>query len=101
MRGVEIEAEDATFGEGSVVVFSAAQGNETAQGYPEEGHGLFTYYLLRELQKSAGVLTLGEMSDHLKSNVSLQAIQLKMRKKQTPATSCSEKIKTEWRNMQF
>lgn len=101
LRGVEIEAEDATFGEGSVVVFTAAQGNETAQGYPEEGHGLFTYYLLKELQESAGVVTLGEMSDYLKSNVSLQAIQLKMRKKQTPATSCSEKIKDEWRYMQF
>ena len=50
LRAVEIKPAKATFGEGSVVVFSAAQGNETAQGYPEEGHGLFTYYLLKELQ---------------------------------------------------
>jgi hypothetical protein len=101
LRGVEIEAEDATFGDGSVVVFTAAQGNETAQGYPEEGHGLFTYYLLKELQQSEGNTTYGNMSDNIKSNVSSQALQLKMRKKQTPATSCSEKITSVWRDMSF
>lgn len=101
LRGVEIDAEDATFGEGSVVVFTAAQGNETAQGYPEEGHGLFTYYLLKELQSTGGVTNFGIMSDHIKENVSLQALQLKLRKKQTPATSCSEKISTIWRGMHF
>ena len=101
LRGVEIEAEDATFGEGSVVVFTAAQGNETAQGYPEEGHGLFTYFLLKELQSTQGVVYFGDMSDHIKSNVSLQAQQMKLRKKQTPATSCSEKISTVWRDMHF
>lgn len=101
LRGVEIEAEDATFGEGSVVVFTAAQGNETAQGYPEEGHGLFTYYLLKELQTTQGIITYGDLSDNIKDHVSTQAPQLKMRKKQTPATNCSEKITTVWRDMHF
>lgn len=101
VRAVEIEPEDATFGEGSVVVFSAAQGNETAQGYPEEGHGLFTYYLLKELQTSQGNENFGVMSDNIKKNVSTQAPQLKMRKRQTPATTCSEKIATTWRDMRF
>ena len=101
LRGVEIEAEDATFGDGSVVVFTAAQGNETAQGYPEEGHGLFTYYLLKELQKTEGIVSYGDLSDNIKTNVSGQALQLKMRKKQTPATSCSEKISSVWRDLTF
>ena len=101
LRGVEIEAEDATFGEGSVVVFTAAQGNETAQGYPEEGHGLFTYYLLKELQSTAGISSYGDMSDHIKTNVSQQALQLKLRKRQTPSTNCSENISAVWRDMRF
>jgi hypothetical protein len=42
MRGVEIEVDETPLSEGRLVVFSAAQGNETAQGYPEQGHGLFT-----------------------------------------------------------
>lgn len=101
LRGVEIEPEDATFGEGSVVVFTAAQGNETAQGYPEEGHGLFTYYLLKELQSSQGNENFGDMADRIRSNVSTQALQMKMRKKQTPATNCSENIASTWREMRF
>lgn len=101
LRGVEIEAEDATFGDGAVVVFSAAQGNETAQGYPEQGHGLFTYYLLKELQRSNGSINYGRLSDNIISGVSEQAPQLKMRKKQTPATSTSDKVADTWRKMQF
>ena len=101
LRAVEIEAEETTFGEGNVVVFSAAQGNETAQGFPEEGHGLFTYYLLKELRWSLGDTTYGELADRIKDNVSQQAKQLKMRKKQTPSINSSESIAETWRNLNF
>ncbi len=101
LRGVEIEAEEASFSDGNVVVFSAAQGNETAQGYPEEGHGLFTYYLLKEIQESNGFINYGDLSDHLSTNVARQAMQLKMQKKQTPATRFSEKATEYWRTMRF
>ena len=101
LRGVEIEAEEATFGDGSIVVFSAAQGNETAQAYPEEGHGLFTYYLLKEIQETNGLVNFGDLSDRLESNVSRQALQLKLQKKQTPSTKFSEKVASNWRNMHF
>lgn len=100
LRGVEIEAEETSLGEGSLVVFSAAQGNETAQGLPEEGHGLFTYYMLKELKETEGFITFGRLSDNIGYNVSQRAMQLKMRKKQTPATVASGQI-VDWRNMQF
>lgn len=99
--GVEIEPEDATFGDGSVIVFSAAQGNETAQGYPDQGHGLFTYYLLRELRQTYGNTNFGALADNLKKNVSTKALQLKMRKKQTPTTNASEKVAESWRSLGF
>lgn len=101
LRAVEIAAEETSLSEGSVVVFSAAQGNETAQGYPEQGHGLFTYYLLKEIQDSEGMITFGALADRIKSNVSQQAVQLKMRKSQTPATNASEQISDTWRNLRF
>ena len=91
MRGVEIEAEETALGEGNMVVFSAAQGNETAQGYPQEGHGLFTYFLLKELQDSQGYVNYGDLSDNIKNGVSQQAMQMKIRKQQTPATSVRHK----------
>ena len=74
LRGVEIEAEETSLGEGSLVVFSAAQGNETAQGLPEEGHGLFTYYLLKELKETEGFITFGRLSDNIGYNVSQRAM---------------------------
>lgn len=101
LRGVEIEAEEASFSDGNVVVFSAAQGNETAQGYPEEGHGLFTYFLLKELKETSGNVSLGDLSDRIATNVSRQALQLKLQKKQTPVTRFSEKMAEEWRNLNF
>ena len=101
LRGVEIEAEEATFSDGNIVVFSAAQGNETAQGYPEEGHGLFTYYLLKEMQSTNGLVNYGDLSDRIMSNVSHQALQLKLKKKQTPATRVSEKLTNIWRRLHF
>jgi len=101
LRGVEIEAEDATLGGGAVVVFSAAQGNETAQGYPEQGHGLFTYYLLKEMQESGGSISFGLLSDRLHRGVSTQAPQLKMRKAQTPITNTTQQVSESWRNMHF
>ena len=101
LRGVEIEAENAELGGGSMVVFSAAQGNETAQGYPEEGHGLFTYYLLDALNSSRGEIYLGDLADIIENNVSQKANQLKLRKPQTPSTNASDKVANYWRSIKF
>ena len=101
LRGVEIEAEETSVSNGTVVVFTAAQGNETAQGYAEEGHGLFTYYLLKELQGSQGSISFGDLSDNISSQVSRKALEMKLRKKQTPSTKPSENIADKWRRMQF
>lgn len=101
LRGVEIVAEEGTISGGNMVVFSAAQGNETAQGYQEQGHGLFTYYLLRELQQTGGYISFGDLSDNLKYNVSQRATQLKARKPQTPSTNASSTLENNWRNVTF
>lgn len=101
LRAVEVDAENAELGEGNLVVFSAAQGNETAQGFPEEGHGLFTYYLLKELRDTNGETTFGNLSDAITTNVSQKAPQMKMRKSQTPTTNASDELTTRWRRLRF
>lgn len=102
LRAVEIDAEDAELGTGgALVVFSAAKGNETAQGFPEQGHGLFTYYLLKALQDTSGEISYGELSDKIISNVSTQAMSMKLHKKQTPSTNASESVGETWRRMKF
>ena len=100
-RGTEVEAEDTNPTTGNMIIFCAAQGNETAQGYQEEGHGLFTYYLLRELKTSSGNLTFGRLAETLESNVSKKAPSLELRKKQTPTTKASDSVGKNWRRTTF
>ena len=59
-RGVAIKVRDEV-PQGKLVVFTAAQGDETAYQYAEKGHGMFTYFLLKKLQESKGDVTLGEL----------------------------------------
>ena len=101
LRDVELEAEETEVGNGSLVVFSAAQGNETAQGYTDEGHGLFTYYLLKEIRDNYGNVAFGALADNISKNVSKKAMELKMRKPQRPVANPSESIADKWRSMQF
>lgn len=101
LRGAAVEAQDGAIEQGNLIVFSAAQGNETAQGYSEQGHGLFTYYLLKELQESGSNIMYGPLSDDLIQNVSKQAPLLRLRKPQTPTVSVSDSVADDWRYMQF
>ena len=49
-RGIALKVKSGT-PKGNMVVFSAAQGDETAYPYNDEGHGMFTYFLLKKLSK--------------------------------------------------
>ena len=62
---------------GNMVVFSAAQGDETAFPYLEKGHGIFTYFLLKKLQESKGEATLSELGNYIIDNVRQESIIVK------------------------
>lgn len=95
-RGVAIKVKQAT-PVGNIVVFSAAQGDETAYPYKEEEHGLFTYYLLKKLQKTRGNVTLGELSDYIKTQVERQSIVING-KLQSPSFVSTATIANSWKN---
>ena len=100
-RGVGIMAHDTPLDNGNIVVFAAAQGNEMAHGYDKEGHGLFTYCLLKELQRSGGIISLGELSDNIKGQVSKTAAEMGARKAQNPTTRTSSALEKTWRTHSF
>ena len=74
---------------GNMVVFSAAQGNETAYPYKGHQHGMFTYFVLDKL-------TLGELSDYVTKQVKQNSI-LENGKSQTPSVTAASS-NTGWRN---
>ncbi len=94
-RGVAIKAKAET-PKGKLVVFSAAQGDETAYPYTENGHGMFTYYLLKKIQETGGDVTLGDLAEYVKDNVGKKSIVVNG-KSQTPTVSSSVTIAEEWK----
>ena len=77
---------------GNIFVLSATSGQETAMPYKEKNHGLFTYYLLKKLQQTGGDVTLKDLSDDVKANVSRQS-NLVNQKPQTPQVTLSGTMK--------
>ena len=95
-RGVAIKAKQGV-PSGNMVVLSAAQGDETAYAFNEEGHGLFTYYLLKRLKDSNGNVELGELASYIKDNVVKKSLVVNG-KSQTPSVSSAPSIRNDWLN---
>lgn len=85
---------------GSMIVFSAASGDETAYPYKEKSHGLFSYYLLKKLQESRGETSLGELAEYLQEQVSRQAI-IQNSKSQTPTVIPSADVSDVWKTLKL
>jgi hypothetical protein len=85
---------------GNMVVFSAAQNDETAYPYREKGHGMFTYFLLKKLQETKGNVAFGELSDYITDNVQKQSIIIN-RKSQTPTVTSAAAMSDSWREMKL
>ena len=98
-RGVAIKAKPQA-PQGKMVVFSAAQGDETAYPYKEKGHGLFTYYLLKKLKETKGQVSLEELGTYITEKVSRESI-VSNGKSQTPSVSASQNLSNDWKNMKI
>lgn len=86
--------------QGNMVVMSASQGDETAFFYKKKRHGLFTYYLLKKLQETKGNVTLGELGNYVKKEVSQYSI-VNNGKSQTPSIMASQVLGDNWKNMKL
>lgn len=96
-RGVAREAKKETL-KGNSIVFSASSGDETAMTYPEKGHGLFTYFLLKKLQETNGDISYSELATYINKNVKKEAFLIN-EKPQTPIVATSESAKKDWGKM--
>jgi len=98
-RGVKVKPKEGSLS-GNLVVFSASSEDQSALPYHKEGHGMFTYHLLKKLQETKGDVSMGELSDYLDNNVSLQSLK-KNKKEQDPKVNTSSKVINAWRNWKF
>jgi hypothetical protein len=93
-KGVAIKAKRGV-PQGNMVVFSAAQGNETAYPDYEEKHGRFTYFLLKKLQDTSGNVTLQELGDYIALEVRAKGDLVRL--PQTPCVTPSASLDASWR----
>lgn len=98
-RGVAIKAKTSDIPKGNLVVFSAAQGDQTALPFESKSHGLMTYFILKKIQEGNPRLTLGELSDYVLENVRKVSV-IENKKSQTPHIT-SSLPEEKWRNLQL
>lgn len=98
-RGVAREAKKETLN-GKAVVFSASSADETAMTYPEKGHGLFTYFLLKKLQETSGDVSYDELAGYINKNVKKEAFLIN-EKPQTPVVATSPAVVNTWKTMKL
>ncbi|MCM1041053.1 MAG: caspase family protein [Bacteroides sp.] len=94
-RGIAISSKKELLS-GNLVVLSATDGSETALPYEKQQHGLFTYYLLKQLQETKGNTSMKQLVDYIKTNVSKQSVVINM-KLQSPTINVSSSA-TGWEN---
>ncbi len=98
-RGIRVKPKS-PFVLGNLIVFSATRNNQRAYAYREKAHGMFTYYLLKGLQRSGGRITYGELADYIHTNVSRKSILIN-EKEQEPELFISPALESEWEKMHF
>jgi hypothetical protein len=80
---------------GNLVVFSGCSGEQISLPYKEKKHGIFTYFLLKKLQDSKGMVTYGELWEAIKKDVPLNAV-IKNGKEQNPEVNFSRNVLDTW-----
>jgi uncharacterized caspase-like protein len=93
-RGVALKAKSG-IPRGNMVVFSAAQGDETAYPHRDQQHGMFTYFLLKKIQETRGNVDLKTLGDYITKQVSQKSADIN-KKKQTPCVTPSATVGEEW-----
>ena len=98
-RGVAIKVKD-NAPQGNTIVISASQGDETAYPYDDQKHGLFTYYLLSHLKDKKGDVSIEDLFNSTKQNVSQQSL-VQNKKSQTPSISVSPNMRNIWHKIKI
>jgi hypothetical protein len=81
-RGVKVVPRNDLI-KGNIVVFTASSGEESSLPWKDKQHGLFTYFLLKNLQESHGDIMFSELYSTLKDKVGLESVRTN-NKKQSP-----------------
>ena len=98
-RGVKINPKMTNISN-NLVVISASSETQSALPYDEQRHGMFTFYLLKKFKESSCIISLGDLYDYLREEVSLNSLKINQTE-QDPNVIYSPKIENKWRDWQL
>lgn len=85
---------------GKVVAIFAAQGSETAYQFEDKKHGLFTHYLLNEIQNNPDEMTLGGLFFEIQTRVKSYSL-TEYKKMQSPTVIYSPGLGEKWKEVKL
>jgi hypothetical protein len=94
-RGVKIVPRNETI-TGNMIVFSASTSEQSALPLKREKHGIFTFFLLKKLQETGGVVTYNDLAAFINQNVSVESLKVNG-KEQDPGVSVSPALQDKWK----
>ena len=80
---------------GRSVVFRSALAEESPRRFPENSHGLFTYFLLKKIKETRGNVGYAELADYLEEQVKRTAT-VRFDAEQTATATPSEELGDAW-----
>ena len=93
MKGIRVKPKENMI-TGNMVVFSSSTGEESSGVYREKQHGYMTYYLLKKLQETQGIITYKELADYVVETVRKETALNS--KTQTPQCNYSPSVENIW-----
>ena len=93
-RGIIIQPK-ATPVKGNLVVMTASSATQRSMPYQEKGHGMFTYFLLKQLKDSYGDITIEDLFKSVKQEVQSNSIWIN-NMEQTPELLSGPGIDNGW-----
>ncbi|MBN2893994.1 MAG: caspase family protein, partial [Bacteroidales bacterium] len=86
----------------NLIIFAASSGIESAQEYQIEQHGLFTYFLLKNLQQSQGNISWGELTENIYKDVLTATLNPANKlNTQTPTIQVNQSIQNTWKTWEI
>ena len=84
----------------NMILYCSSEPGQTALSQPESKHGLFTYYLMKNLKDTKGEVSYAGLGDYLSKNVSLESLK-NFSTEQDPVIYTGEQAFTWWRYTRF
>lgn len=82
-----------------IVIFNAADYNETVYSYDKQKHGFLTYYICKELKRTKGDIDYGDLYNNVNKLIGYESsLQGKL---QEPKVIGGGKVKDTWQTMRF